>query len=865
MYRNIHYRINDAFQGEIVLFTWDENGNRVTKVFPHNSYLYHEDFRGSVKSMFGTMLRRKDFSNIAMRRKWLSQNQECRIFENLPPAREFLLQQFESVVNSPSFATFPLRTHFLDIEVKVKNTFPEPEEAKEPVNVITIYDTLLGRYHTWTLGQVDLTGNDISTDLECFDDESKLLRSFLAWWKDNCPDVLSGWNVERFDLPYLVNRCDRILNDGEVNALSPLNEVKKSYREQRGDSMPIASYKITGVSVLDYYILYKAKFELGSKESYKLGDICADELGVTKIKNPYETIREFEEKDFTLFVKYNIRDVELCVRLDQKKKFIDLARRICNMGLVEYENIFKSQPYIYGALTLQARKAGVKLLSDSREEKGTNNEGFEGAFVFEPQVGFYHKGVTTLDLNSLYPNTIICLNISPETKIGKVVNECEEYVEIKKADGKIKRLSNADFTALKKKSIISNNKVLYVLPDAKKGIIPSFLERLYDNRKSHKKQAYNAQKKIETLIDSGVSKDDQQIKELKRQANDHEIIQGATKVVLNSIYGQIGSEHFPLYDLDNAEAVTLSGQRIIKESAAHANKLFAEMYSADTDVVICGDTDSIYLNLQSLTEKVIGSGDIKWTKGNNQKICKELDDNFVTKMNENCFRITNEIFGSPLRRIEFKRETLCSEGDFIAKKHYVLHIRDLEGLSVDKFKFVGVDVKKNELPSKIKGILADAIKRGMNEKWTSAEYKEFIASTWADFTSMKPEDLGYIKNYTTEKEVIGFLKAGSGAGAHAKGAIYYNQLVEKMNLSHKYQTIQQGDRLRYIYIKRNDYGIEVIGWKDVWPYEFNELFAVDYMTMFEKVVLSPLKGFERNHNWKRFDPTKEEITDINSL
>ena len=355
------------------------------------------------------------------------------------------------------------------------------------------------------------------------------------------------------------------------------------------------------------------------------------------------------------------------------------------------------------------------------------------------------------------------------------------------------------------------------------------------------------------------------IKKLKGEAGTHSINEQSLKTFLNSIYGQIGSEHFPLYDLDNAEAVTLSGQRIIKESAAHANKLFAEMYGATSDIVVCGDTDSVYLNLQPLTEKIIGTGDIKWTKTNIQKICKELDDNFVNKMNDNCFRITNEIFGSPLRRIEFKRETLCSEGDFIAKKHYVLHIRDLEGLSVDKFKFVGVDVKKNELPSKIKGILAEAIKRGMTEKWKSSEYKDFIASTWETFTSMKPEDLGYIKNYTTEKEVIGFLKAGSGAGAHAKGAIYYNQLIEKMNLTHKYQTIQPGDRLRYVYIKKNDYGIEVMGWKDAWPQEFNELFVIDYMTMFEKVVLSPLKGFERNHNWKRFDPTKEENTDINSL
>jgi len=864
MYRNIHYRINDSFQGEIVLFTWDENGNRVTKVFPHNSYLYYEDLRGSVKSMFSTMLRRKDFTNISLRRKWLNQNPDCRIFECLPPAREFLVQQFENVIDSPAFASFPLRTFFLDIEVQVKNAFPEPEEAKEPINVITVFDTLTGKYHTWTLGTADLSDSEVPTELLCFDDETKLLDSFLSWWRDNCPDVLSGWNVERFDLPYLVNRCEKILDDGKVAALSPLGEVRKSYREQRGDSMPIASYKITGVSILDYYILYKAKFELGSKESYKLGDICADELGVTKIKNPYDTLREFAEKDFNLFVKYNVRDVELCVKLDRKKKFIDLTRYICNMGLVEYENIFKSQPYIYGALTIQARKNGVKLLSDSRDEKG-QNEGFEGAFVFDPQVRFFDKGVTSLDLNSLYPNTMITLNISPETKIGKVTQEMDGYVEIKKADGKIKRLSKDEYAALRTKSIISNNKVLYILPDVKKGIIPSFLEKLYDSRKSHKKQSQTFQKKAQALVESGVSKDDPQVKELKKQADQHDIIQGAYKVFLNSIYGQVGSEHFPLYDLDNAEAVTLSGQRIIKESAQYANQLFVDMYGATADIVIAGDTDSLYLDLSKMTEKVVGSGDIKWTKTNIQKICKELDDNFVNKMNENCFRVTKDIFGSPLKRIEFKRETLCSEGDFIAKKHYVLHLRDLEGLSVDKFKFVGVDVKKNELPFKIKGILADAIKRGMTEKWNSSQYKDFISSTWNEFTSMKPEDLGYIKNYSTEKEVIGFLKAGKGAGAHAKGAIYYNQLIEKLNLTHKYQTIQPGDRLRYVYVKRNDYGIEVMGWKDSWPKEFDEMFAIDYMTMFEKVVLSPLKGFERNHNWKSFDPTKEEVSDINSL
>lgn len=871
MYRNCCYRINKedgSWKGEIVLFTWDKDGNPIQEIIPHQSHLYIEDAGGKSKSMFGTKLKKMFFKSVIDRKKWIENNSQVRIFESLSPVREFLLSRFAGQQENPDFQKYPLRTFFFDIEIQVEEEFPKPQEAKYPINVMTFYDSLSQKYFVWLYTKEtkikEHFANKPEINLFIFNSEYEMYKDFLNWFQNNKPDVMTGWNIESFDIPYIINRLKKFFSDEDINKISPVNQVRLHMRQQRGENNAISSYKIEGISILDYYLLYKYKFSSGSKQSFKLEDIGQQELGYGKIQ--YEgTIKDFYKNNFIKFVEYNIKDVSLCVDLDKKLRFLDLTRNICNIGLCEYEAIFKSSPYIVGALILEAKTNDTILISDSGNTNVIEESEFEGAYVFDPKIGIYRNGVVSLDVSSLYPSIMMCLNISPETKLGKIIDKVEDTITIRLENGSIKNINNTTFDEFKKKVTLSSNGILYINPSIKKGIIPRFLEKLYTKRKKARAHVKNLIKEIEALSENDSVENKQKIKALETESKIYDNMQLAFKTFLNSIYGQMGNKYFSLFDIDNAEAVTKSGQHVIKSSADFVNEYFKKNFQTDTDVVIYGDTDSLYFNCHEIVKRNIEDQKIKWTKGNVRKVCKALDE-FTANVNDFCFEMTQKDFLSPLRTIEFKREKFCSEAAFVAKKRYVLHVRDEEGEYKDSFKYVGVDVKKNELPQKIKNFLKDIINGSLMEEWSSADYKKIITKIWNDFLSLSPDDIGFIKNYVTEKSSTGFLDTSKGAGIHARSAIYYNQIIEKLNLKSKYEEIQVGDRLRYVYVcPGNCYGIDAIAWKDSYPKEFENIFQLDYSKMFEKVILSPLKKFEEINSWSKVNPSEEELADVNSL
>lgn len=604
MYRNIVYKINkeENWQGEIILYTWDKDGKPITLKYEHNSHFYYEDPTGDYESIYGTKLRRKEFTNSFSRKKFISQHPDYKYYQSLPPNREFLFANFINDNESADFAKFPLRVHFFDIEIKVEDEFPDPYKADYPINLITIYDTLLDKYFTWALPEnydQEIKLSKENVQLWKFKDEKELLNHFINWFEGNYPDVLSGWNSMFFDIPYLINRLEKLL-PFDVQRISPVGNYYKTTKMQKQRKMQ--TYAISGITHLDYLFLYRDKFTFDRKYSYSLDNICEEELGIKKLK--YEgTIRTFYKNDFINFIEYNIRDVELLKLLDNKRNLIYLTRKLCNVGLVEYEAVYSSIPYIYNAICINEYKRSKKIFPSKvmdMEDITDTDDGFTGAYVKKPQEGLFDRGVASIDLNSLYPNICIALNLSPETKFGKIINKSpdNEFITLRLKDGGEKLLTQKQFDyIIQEKCTIASNNVLYIKPDIKKGSIAHFLEKMYNNRKMTKKETARKEKIIETYKAEDKEKltdHSAEIKKLEEEVRIAKMDDHVTKGYLNSVYGMMGCKHSAIFDLDNAEAITLTGQFIIKKIFEFLNNWIKNNLECDKDKEfdIYGDTDS---------------------------------------------------------------------------------------------------------------------------------------------------------------------------------------------------------------------------------------------------------------------------------
>lgn len=540
--------LTNTSESVVIEFTWDKDGNRIETTSIVHPYLYYEDQNSTsnIKSMFSKPLTKLEFNNTWERSQWIDGNKNVPLFEKLSPQKQYLLDKYCGMEREASFSQFPFRIFYMDIEVEIENTFPNPTNADYPVNVISLCDSLTKIMHVWIYNKKakDLITNNkqkeinkkveeydktLTIQYHVFNNEVRLFEDFINFWQQNYPDIITGWNIDRFDMLYIINRIIKLFGDEEHYKLSPVNgRVKKPVygifeKPQKGisNAEPMVIYRIHGINICDYLNLYK-KFEGTSRQSFKLDYIANYELGVGKYdyyEIGYESMKEFMEKDFPTFVLYNIIDTALIKLLDDKLKLIGLMRKVCNIGLCEYESIFQSIPYILGALTIQARKLGVKFLTDSNksDDKKDVSEGFEGAFVFPTKAGYYKNGVVSLDFNSLYPNTIMTLNLSPDTKIGKIITdkpfESNEII-IRKPSGIKVTISKEKFLELlDKKCTLAPNNVLYMKPNLKFGIIPTFLDGLYKERVSVKKEM---KKHIKTLekIDQAIEQVENKLKQL---------------------------------------------------------------------------------------------------------------------------------------------------------------------------------------------------------------------------------------------------------------------------------------------------------------------------------------------------------------
>jgi DNA polymerase elongation subunit (family B) len=708
----------------------------------------------------------------------------------------------------------------LDIETECENGFPDPDTAKETVICITIKNHSNKQIITWGTGDFISKKANV-TYVKC-QNEKHMLLEFLKFWCKNHPDILTGWNVKFFDMPYLMNRMRYIFDNDTINKMSPWNYVNADRIQFGQKNQQI--WNILGVSVLDYFDLYR-KFTYVRQESYKLNYIAKVELGESKLDNPYETFKDFYTKDYQRFVEYNIQDVELVDRLEDKMKLIELCLTMAYDYKVNYTDVYSQvrcwDTIIYNHLL-------TKNIQIPPREDQVKDTQYEGAYVKDPQLGL-HNWIVSFDLNSLYPHLIMQYNISPETFVGTepkavgVENFLDERLNLKWA--KDRNVTIAPNGAMFKRD--------------KQGFLPELMEKMYTERVVFKKKSIEAKKEYQK------TKDPIYKNEISRCHN----IQMAKKISLNSAYGAIGNQYFRYFDVKQAEAITLGGQLSIRWVERDVNRFMNKLLNTDNvNYVVASDTDSIYLKLDKLVEKVCKDKTPQQItdfldKAAEEKIQKVIDDSFKNLA---------EYVNAYQQKMIMKREAIANKGIWVAKKRYMMNVFDEEGIRFDipKLKIMGVEAVKSSTPEVCRGKIKDAIRVIMNDNEDALI--KFVTDFKEVFKSLSPEEVAFPRScnnlgkYTNSSNIY-----NKGTPIHVKGALIYNHNIYKHKLSAKYPIIKDGDKIKFLMLKQpNVVKDTVISFSTKIPYEFDLHKYVDYDMQFEKTFTDPLRFILDSIGWK---------------
>lgn len=858
MYRNVAYLPREQLMR---LFTWDSEGKRVALDTTYEPYIYLEtNNRPDCTSIFNTNLKKKRFKNQAERARYLKDNKITRVFENLNIQQQFLIDNFWQENEKEEFFKQPIRVLFIDIETYSPDEFPKPDNPEHPINIITVYDTVKRHFITWGLKAFHKK-NPNQTYIYC-KTEKELLSKFLNYFTSDYPDILSGWNSEFFDVPYIINRITRILGEDETKKLSPVGYIRpilfkgKFGREQ-------VHWHIEGVSCVDYLDIYK-RFCPTLRESYKLDAIGETELGENKIDYGDTNLTSLADENWELFVEYNIQDVNLLVRLEEKLQYLKLLRMIAYAGLTTFEGALGSLSVITGLCAIRARTRNQRIPTFSKEVH--NDEQNAGAYVGEPLKGF-QENIVSFDANSLYPNVMITLNLSPETKVGVITDKNEKEIVIRHINGQEFKLSHGHFVDFIKKEKIAISKAKVLFTQKEKGIIPETVDHFYKKRVEIKRQLKLLKKKLITL-----EKGSEEYNKLKLQVENLNITQHTIKILINTIYGYFGNKHSPLGDDELAESITLTGQAVIKES----NRLLEEYVKSKTGLtnedlaqdtpIIYNDTDSSYISIKHIVQKT----GLKMfdSKGKiTPEYYKQVQD-IEDYLNENIVKWGQTALGSTDCRLNFKREAIADVGLFLQKKRYVLHVLDEEGIPCNKFKYTGVEVVRTTMPAPIKPYVKKIIETMLLTKDLNATNKIFN-ETYDIFKQLSVEDIAFvmgIKGYEKYSAMCDGFKTAKHMPIHVKAAYYYNILLDRFNTGKKYEKISSGDKVRYFYAKQpNKFGISVIGYKYDFPKEFKEVFEPDHELMFEKIIFSVIERFYEAVKWKLYSPGSQVQTDLFQL
>ena len=773
----------------------------------------------------------------------------------IPECREFL-ERYESVDNFPIFGNnryeyayiadeYPddilwdvskILIAYLDIEVGSENGFPEPRDANEAITAISI--KVKGNYFVFGCGDYVKHRDDVHY-AKCRD-ESDLIRRFLDLWSRWHPDVVTGWNVEQFDIPYLANRITKILGEDEAKKLSPWNRISK--RETTMMNRPVQFYDISGIAILDYIQLYR-KFTYSQQESYRLDNIAHVELGEKKLDySEFETLHQLYKHDYQKFIEYNIKDVELVEKLEDKMKLIELALTLAYDNKVNYDDVF-TQVRMWDAIVynyLLRKKIVIPQMSRS-----TKSSQYEGAYVKDPICGM-HEWVASFDLNSLYPHLIMQYNISMETLIEPKLYNDNMRGFISNSNINVDNLLNqeVDTSILKDLGVtVTPNGQLFRTQE--QGVLPEIMDSMYKDRTRYKKLAIEAKKKIETVLE-----DKNQVQYLEKQVARYNNLQLAKKVTLNSAYGALGNQYFRFFDIRIAEGITTAGQLSIRWIEKNINEYMNKLLKTEgEDYVIASDTDSIYLNMGPLIKKLYpDTSDTKKVIKFMNKVCDDKIQPFI----DSSYEELKEYVNAFQQRMEMKRESLADKAIWTAKKRYILNVHDSEGVAYakPKLKIMGLEAVKSSTPSACRVKIKEAINIVMTQ--TEDDLHKFIEKFRHEFKTLPVEDIAFPRSVNGLKEYADSANIfKKGTPIHVKGALVYNHLLREMKLNKRYQEIQEGEKIKFIYLKQpNIYNNNTLAFLSGIPKQLDAEQYIDYDLQFEKSFLEPLDIILSSINWQ---------------
>ena len=709
----------------------------------------------------------------------------------------------------------------IDIEVASEQGFPDVESCSEEILAITIQDYSTKKIITW--GVKPFNNKQSNVTYHHCPSEYELLSHFINYWMVDVPDVITGWNCQLYDIPYISKRLRRVLGEKLMKRLSPWGLVTEG--ETYINGRKFTTFEIGGVTILDYLDLYK-KFTYKAQESYRLDYIAEVELGQNKLDHSeFETFKDFYTNGWQKFIEYNIVDVELVDRLEDKMKLIELALTMAYDAKVNYGDVFYQVRMWDNIIYNYLKKRNIVIPPKVRSDK---NEKYAGAYVKEPIPGKY-DWVVSFDLNSLYPHLIMQYNISPET----LLDERHPSVTVDKILNE-----ELNFEMYKDYAICANGAMFR--KDVR-GFLPELMEKMYGDRVIFKKKMLQAKQEYEKTPTKALEK------EIARCNN----IQMAKKISLNSAYGAIGNQYFRYYKLANAEAITLSGQVSIRWIEGKMNEYLNKLLSTqDEDYVIASDTDSIYLNMGPLVTKFFGnkSDDKAAIVGILDKICQNKLEPFI----ESSYQELANYVSAYDQKMQMKRENIADRGIWTAKKRYILNVWNSEGVQYTepKLKMMGIEAVKSSTPAPCRKMIKDALKLMMSG--TEDDVIDFIENARNKFKTLPPEQISFprsasdVQKYKSSSDI--YIK---GTPIHVRGALLYNHYVKKNKLDNKYSLIQNGEKIKFCYLKKpNIIHENIISFIQEFPKELGIDKYIDYDLQFEKAFLEPLKIILDAIGWK---------------
>ena len=813
---------------------YDAKGKRLHESIPYRPILFVPTSKPkptSWSTIDGQKVEPVDFENMYEAREFVKQYAEVDnfpIYGNIEPQYQFIADTYGcegDIEYDPSL----IRVLYIDIEVESENGFASPKDANERVNAITIIQG--DNTYSMGLGKFDVEG----VSCRNYTDETKMLKDFLDLWELLDCDIVTGWNVNMFDMPYLYRRISRLLGEKAAKSLAPWGEI----RDRRVVIMDRENmvYDFGGITILDYYDLYR-KFTFVTRESYKLQYIATVELGEGKDDfSDVGTLTQLYQTDFQRFMEYNIQDTRLILKLEDKLHLIEQAQALAYSARCNFGDVFSQVRMWDGIIYNYLRAKKIAVPPKSHYEK---NDQFEGAYVKEPLVG-QHEWVASFDLDSLYPHLIMQYNISPETlmpdrapsiSVDRLIDESDPSLEAFLAMVKQRNLALAANGTMYRRDI--------------RGFLPELMDIMYSQRKEYKKKMLAAK----ATLKSGSNLDAATVAKLKTDVSKFGVFQLVRKVQLNSAFGALGNQYCRYYNPDMAEAITVSGQLSIRWVEDRLNKLLNKVCETDgQDYVIASDTDSVYLRLGCLVDKVIGQKPTKETIEFLDKSCEEILLPRIAKWYDSLAQRMNAY----ANRMSMKREGIAAKGIWTAKKRYMLavHLGE-DNVYTDEpdLKIMGIEVVRSSTPQIVRTRLKEAIRIIVTAD--EGAMRRFVEGFREEFLSLPAHQIAFPRGCNNLDEYADRSSIYKKATPIAvKGALIYNHWIKEKALGKKHPFIRDGEKIKFLYLKvPNPIREKVLSFPTAIPQEFGIDNYIDREMQFEKAFIEPLTTIVDAVGWK---------------